>query len=95
MQAKDYRDLFILAAIWGSSFLFMRLSIEAFGPFALVEVRVGLGAIFLLIFAALRGKLGAIKPHIRRVSVVGILPLAYPSCASTLLHRQYPRASWP
>lgn len=78
MQAKDYRDLFILAAIWGSSFLFMRLSIEAFGPFALVEVRVGLGAIFLLIFAALRGKLGAIKPHIRRVSVVGIFAAGLP-----------------
>src|SRR5690606_27167573 len=57
MQAKDYRDLFTLAAIWGSSFLFMRLSVGEFGPLALSEVRVGLSALFLLTVAGIRGRL--------------------------------------
>lgn len=78
MQAKDYRDLFLLAAIWGSSFLFMRLSVEEFGPFALVEVRVGFGAIFLLIFAGWRGRLGALRRHAAHISVVGIFAAGLP-----------------
>lgn len=78
MQAKDYRDLFILAAIWGSSFLFMHLSVGDLGPFALVEIRVGGGAIFLLIFAALRGRMMAIWSNAGHISVVGIFAAGLP-----------------
>ncbi|NLC36118.1 MAG: DMT family transporter [Alcaligenaceae bacterium] len=78
MLAKDYRDLFILAAIWGSSFLFMHLSVGEFGPFALVEVRLGLGAVFLMIFAGLRGRLSVIWKHIRHISIMGIFAAGLP-----------------
>lgn len=78
MQAKDYRDLFILAAIWGSSFLFMHLSVGEFGPFALVEVRVGMSALFLLAVAGLRGRLGALWRNIRHISIVGIFAAGLP-----------------
>ncbi|HVW68470.1 MAG TPA: DMT family transporter [Steroidobacteraceae bacterium] len=40
----------LLGAIWGGSFLFMRVATADFGPFALVEVRLALGAIVLLPF---------------------------------------------
>jgi len=43
-------ELTVLGAIWGASFLFMRLSADAFGPVALVEVRLGLGAVVLVPF---------------------------------------------
>ncbi len=43
-------ELVALGAIWGASFLFMRVAAKDFGPFALVEVRLGLGAIILLPF---------------------------------------------
>jgi drug/metabolite transporter (DMT)-like permease len=49
----DYRsagELLLLGAIWGGSFLFMRVAAADFGPFALVEVRLVLGAAFLLPF---------------------------------------------
>ena len=78
MQAKDYRDLFILAAIWGSSFLFMHLSVGDFGPFALVEIRVGMGALFLLIYAGLRGRLGAIWRNAGHIGIVGIFAAGLP-----------------
>lgn len=39
-----------LGAIWGASFLFMRVAAGHFGPFALVEVRLLLGALVLLPF---------------------------------------------
>lgn len=43
-------ELVALGAIWGASFLFMRVSAKDFGPFALVELRLALGAIILLPF---------------------------------------------
>jgi drug/metabolite transporter (DMT)-like permease len=43
-------ELTLLGAIWGGSFLFMRVAAADFGPFALVEVRLTLGALVLLPF---------------------------------------------
>jgi drug/metabolite transporter (DMT)-like permease len=43
-------ELAVLGAIWGASFLFMRVAAPDFGPFALVEVRLGLGSLVLLPF---------------------------------------------
>jgi drug/metabolite transporter (DMT)-like permease len=43
-------ELIVLGAIWGASFLFMRVSASDFGAFALVEIRLALGALILLPF---------------------------------------------
>ena len=43
-------ELGLLGAIWGASFLFMRIGAVDFGAFALVEVRLALGALVLLPF---------------------------------------------
>jgi drug/metabolite transporter (DMT)-like permease len=43
-------EIALLGAIWGGSFLFMRVSAADFGVFALVEVRLALGALVLLPF---------------------------------------------
>jgi drug/metabolite transporter (DMT)-like permease len=43
-------ELTLLGAIWGGSFLFMRIASADFGPFALVEIRLLLGALVLLPF---------------------------------------------
>ena len=52
-HARDWRtplELVVLGAIWGASFLFMRVSADDFGPFPLVEVRLALGSLVLLPF---------------------------------------------
>ncbi|WP_313455477.1 DMT family transporter [Stenotrophomonas sp.] len=52
-QSRDWRtplELSLLGAIWGCSFLFMRVAVPSFGPYALVEVRLVLGALVLLPF---------------------------------------------
>ena len=46
MKSRDLIVLLLLAAIWGSSFLFMRMVAPVFGPVALAFVRVG-GAVVL------------------------------------------------
>src|SRR5476649_67859 len=43
-------ELVVLGAIWGASFLFMRVAATDFGAFALVEIRLALGALILLPF---------------------------------------------
>ncbi len=43
-------QLVVLGAIWGASFLFMRLAVNDFGPMPLVEVRLALGSLLLLPF---------------------------------------------
>jgi drug/metabolite transporter (DMT)-like permease len=50
-------ELLLLGGIWGASFLFMRIAAGNFGPFALVAIRLSLGALVLLPFSwrALRG----------------------------------------
>jgi drug/metabolite transporter (DMT)-like permease len=49
-NARDWRtpvELLLLAAIWGGSFLFLRIAAPKFGPLALVDVRLALGALVL------------------------------------------------
>ncbi|MGY3264104.1 DMT family transporter [Lysobacter sp. HA35] len=43
-------EIGVLGAIWGASFLFMRVAASEFGPAALVELRLALGAIVLMPF---------------------------------------------
>jgi drug/metabolite transporter (DMT)-like permease len=43
-------ELGVLGAIWGASFLFMRVAAKDFGAMALVEMRLALGALVLLPF---------------------------------------------
>jgi drug/metabolite transporter (DMT)-like permease len=43
-------ELAVLGAIWGASFLFMRVAAADFGPFPLVAVRLALGSLVLLPF---------------------------------------------
>jgi drug/metabolite transporter (DMT)-like permease len=43
-------ELTLLGAIWGGSFLFMRVAAKDFGPIPLVEARLALGALTLLPF---------------------------------------------
>ena len=48
MRRVDVIDLLLLAAIWGSSFLFIRLSVGDFGPIALSGMRTLIAGVTLL-----------------------------------------------
>lgn len=80
VAGRDWRtplELLALGAIWGSSFLFMRIAANPFGPFALVEVRLALGALVLLPF------LWRERAHFRagmwpRLAMIGAINSAIP-----------------
>ncbi len=70
-------ELLMLGAIWGGSFLFMRVAAVDFGAFALVEVRIVLGALILLPFLwRVRSRLTS--AHWRRFAIIGALNSAIP-----------------
>lgn len=59
MTARQAASLVILAAIWGSSFLFIRIAVDELGPAVLTEARVLLAAAAVAAFVLLRrGALG-------------------------------------
>ncbi len=67
----------MLGAIWGASFLFMRIAAGDFGPFALVEVRLSLGALVLLPFLW-RSRSSFAPRVIWRLAGIGIINSAIP-----------------
>ena len=48
MNPKDLLAMIALAAIWGASFLFLRVASPALGPLAVAAGRVGLATALLL-----------------------------------------------
>ncbi|MET3130484.1 drug/metabolite transporter (DMT)-like permease [Oxalobacteraceae bacterium GrIS 1.11] len=47
MKTSDFLRLIALAAIWGASFLFLRIGAPVLGPAVLITCRVGFAALFL------------------------------------------------
>ena len=78
MKPFDIGELVLLAALWGASFLFMRVSAPEFGPVALAAVRVGLASAMLIPLLASRGQLSALRTHWKGLLLVGALNSAIP-----------------
>lgn len=71
-------DFVLLAALWGSSFLFMRLGTAEFGPLPTAAVRVAIAAAFLLPLLWLRGLAPQLRQHWKPIFVVGVLNSGIP-----------------
>ena len=70
--------LVVLSAIWGSSFLFIKLGVDELEPTVVALGRLFVGAAILLPIAASRGGLGLLRPHFRTVATLGLLNNALP-----------------
>src|SRR5215204_4810016 len=80
MRPRDFAGLIMLSALWGGSFLFIRVAVPALGPFLLVELRVGLAAAALLLYALAAGRLPKIRSRWRSFLVLGFVNAAVPFC---------------
>jgi drug/metabolite transporter (DMT)-like permease len=78
MRPIDIARLVLLAAIWGGSFLFVRMAVGAIGPMWLTELRVGLAAIAMLIYARAAGFELNLARDWRPYLVLGVLNTALP-----------------
>lgn len=68
----------MLAAIWGSSFIFMRATAADFGPIFLIALRVGGAAICLVGFLFIKRRLKEFRENWKMLSVVGLFHSAFP-----------------
>lgn len=84
MRPRDTAELLLLAALWGAAFLFMRVAAPAFGPVALVFVRVAGAAVLLLPLLLQRGELGALRRHWRPILLIGLTNTALPFLCFTV-----------
>ncbi|NMM15053.1 MAG: EamA family transporter [Rhodoferax sp.] len=79
-------EFVLLAAIWGSSFLFMRLGAVEFGALPTAGVRVAIASLFLLPLLLWRGLGPQLARHWRKVFFIGLLNSAVPfACFSFAL----------
>ncbi|OXH87821.1 EamA family transporter, partial [Burkholderia multivorans] len=84
MSPKNALLLTVLAALWGASFLFIRVGVAEFGVAPLMALRVGIGALFLTAFALTRFPAADLAARLRRhagpLFVVGVLNSGAPFC---------------
>lgn len=71
-------DFTLLAAIWGASFLFMRLGAVEMGALPTAGARVGIAAAFLLPILLAKGQMAALRKHWRLTFLVGLTNSAIP-----------------
>lgn len=71
-------ELLLLAAVWGASFLFLKLGAPAFGPLALIAVRCGSAALLLAPLLLRPAARQALRRHAWPLLVLGASNSAFP-----------------
>lgn len=81
-------DFFIMATVWGASFLFMQMAGPEFGPLATSALRVGIAALVLLPLVLVRGQGAAMLRYWRPIAAVGLFNAGIPFACFTfaLMH---------
>lgn len=71
-------EFILLAALWGASFLFMRLGASEFGPLPTAGLRVALATVFLWPIMLRQGHWPAFRRHWRPIMFAGLINSAIP-----------------
>jgi drug/metabolite transporter (DMT)-like permease len=78
MTPRQIAMLLALAALWGASFLFMRVAVPEFGPIVLADARVALAGVVLLGYATAVGTRPALRARWRDYLLLGSVNAALP-----------------
>lgn len=78
VRLTDFGLLLLLAAIWGASFLFIRIAAPVLNPVVLVEFRVVLAGVTLLGYAAVVHRVPSFRGQWRRYLALSALNAALP-----------------
>jgi drug/metabolite transporter (DMT)-like permease len=70
--------LLLLSAIWGSSYMFIKVGVRDFSPATLVELRLLLAGAVLVSFLAVRRGARSLRPALAPGAFVGIVGMAVP-----------------
>ena len=78
MKLRDFGALLLLAAIWGGSFLFIRVVVPVLGPVTLADARVLLAGLALLIYGAALHRRLELRTYWKSYLLLGLLNAAIP-----------------
>jgi drug/metabolite transporter (DMT)-like permease len=78
VSRRSWTSLLLLAAIWGASYLFIKIGLRDLSPSAVAFLRVLLAALVLLALAASRGALAGMRRHLGVVVLVAVVQTAGP-----------------
>lgn len=78
MKTSQFIELLALAAIWGASFLFMRVGSPELGPFLFTLLRTGIAALFLIACIKITKKRYQLNGYKFKIFCVGIMNTAIP-----------------
>lgn len=78
MATRTLVDLVVLGALWGASFLFMRVAAPEFGPIPLIAVRVTVAAVILLPLLLRTQGLAPLRSVAGPLALVGATSTAIP-----------------
>lgn len=78
MSTRTVLQILLLSAIWGVSFLLIRIAGESFPPLWIAVMRSGLGGLLLWTILLLQGKRPAARQHLPYLLLVGLFNNAIP-----------------
>lgn len=79
MAPTDILQIIAMAAVWGGSFLFLRIATPDFGPVPLIAIRVAVTALFLLPVLLVRPAWRAqFRRNVGKLSLLGLINAAIP-----------------
>ena len=78
MELKNWVLLILLGAVWGSAFMFIKISADDFGPILLVNLRLLLAGALFLPFLLQKKYLAYFKSHFSGILILGIFSNAFP-----------------
>jgi drug/metabolite transporter (DMT)-like permease len=79
VSRRSWILLLALSALWGSSYLFIKLALEDdLSPGVIVSVRTALAALVLLPLAAHRGALGGLRANIAPILLLAVVQMGGP-----------------
>jgi len=74
----DLATLLVMGALWGGSYLFIRVGVPELGPLPLMGGRVVLAALILWLGLRAMGRRPVIRPHLRPLLIIGLSNAALP-----------------
>src|SRR4051794_28981132 len=78
MERRSWALLLVLGAIWGASYLFIKIGLRDLSPSMVAFVRIALAAMVLLPIAASQGALSGVRSRAGWLALVGAVQVAGP-----------------
>ena len=82
----------VLAALWGASYMFIKVALDDVSPIIVVWMRIVLAALVLLPIAHHRGALAELRPHLPTVLLLSVVQVAAPFLLITFGEKHIPSA---